>query len=108
MTRSPKGRKTTGSAVTTIVSLRLYVAGNAPNSMQAIVNLEAICRKHLKGIHKLEIVDVIEQPLRAMGDGILVTPSLTKLSPQPATCIVGNLGDTNKVLLALGLAGKDT
>lgn len=106
MSRARKSGKAPGSAVTTIISLRLYIAGNAPNSVQAIANLEAICREHLVGIHKLEIVDILEHPQRAMADGVLVTPSLAKLSPQPTASVVGNLSDTNKVLLALGLTGK--
>ncbi|KAB2935082.1 MAG: circadian clock protein KaiB [Candidatus Contendobacter sp.] len=93
------------AAVATVV-MRLYVAGGAPNSVQAIANLEAICQQHLKGNYQLEIVDVFEQPLRALADGVIVTPSLTKLSPLPAAQVVGNLSDQSKVLLALGLQGK--
>jgi circadian clock protein KaiB len=88
---------------TTVVILRLYIAGGAPNSVQAIANLEAICREYLKGGHRLEVVDVLEHPRRAMAEGVLVTPSLTKLTPLPAVNLVGNLSDTAKVLLALGL-----
>ncbi len=91
------------SAHTTVVVLRLYVAGGAPNSVQAIANLEAICREYLKDGHKLEVVDVLENPLRAMAEGVLVTPSLDKLYPLPAANLVGNLSDKAKVLLALGL-----
>jgi circadian clock protein KaiB len=94
------------AAVATVVVMRLYVAGGAPNSVQAIANLEAIGQQYLKGNYQLEIVDVFEQPLRALADGVIVTPSLTKLSPLPAAQIVGNLSDTSKVLLALGLRGK--
>lgn len=107
MSRSRKRDKmASGTAATTVVLLRLYIAGSAPNSVQAIANLEAICREHLKGLHRLEIIDVLEQPLRSMADGILVTPSLAKVSPLPTASIVGNLSDKNKVLLALGLKGK--
>lgn len=94
------------AAVAAMMVMRLYVAGGAPNSVQAIANLEAICQQHLKGHYQLEIVDVFEQPLRALADGVIVTPSLTKLSPPPAAQIVGNLSDQSKVLLALGLQGK--
>ena len=86
-----------------MVVLRLYVAGGAPNSVQAIANLEAICREYLKDGHRLEVVDVLEDPQRAMAEGVLVTPSLAKLSPLPAANVVGNLSDKAKVLLALGL-----
>jgi circadian clock protein KaiB len=85
------------------VVLRLYIAGGAPNSVQAIANLEAICREYVKGGHKLEVVDVLEHPQRAMAEGVLVTPSLAKLAPLPIAKVVGNLSDKAKVLLALGL-----
>jgi circadian clock protein KaiB len=93
-------------ATTTVVVLRLYVTGKAPNSLQAIANLHAICKEHLKGSHKLEIVDILEQPRRAMADGILVSPSLTKTHPLPGTSIVGNLSDKARVLTALGLKAR--
>lgn len=86
-----------------MIDLRLYVAGGAPNSALAIANLEAICREHLADGFTLEIVNVFEQPLRALADGVVVTPSLTRLSPVPVTHIVGNLSDRAQVLLALGL-----
>jgi circadian clock protein KaiB len=88
---------------TAVVVLRLYVAGGAPNSIQAIANLEAICAEYLQGGHQLEVVDVLEDPRRAMAAGVLVTPSLTKLSPQPVAQVVGNLSDKQRVLIALGL-----
>lgn len=98
--RKPKAR---GTGVTTVVILRLYIVGGAPNSVQAIANLDAICREYLKDGHRLEVVDVLEHPQRAMAEGVLVTPTLAKLSPLPAANIVGNLSDKTKVLLALGL-----
>ncbi len=101
--QKPKAR---GAGFSTVVVLRLYIAGGAPNSVQAIANLEAICREYLKSGHKLEIVDVLEHPQRAMAEGVLVTPSLAKLSPKPTANVVGNLSDKAKVLLALGLARR--
>ena len=93
--------------VTTVVVMRLYIAGTAPNSVKAIANLQAICGRYLKDSYKLEIVDVCEYPRRALADGVLVTPSLTKVSPAPASNVIGNLSDTSSVLAALGLsAGK--
>jgi circadian clock protein KaiB len=83
--------------------MRLYIANNAPNSLRAVANLAAICREYLKGRFTLETIDVLEHPLRALADGILVTPSLAKLSPLPATKIVGNLGERADVLRALGI-----
>jgi circadian clock protein KaiB len=103
MIRKQRKPKAESTEATTVVVLRLYIAGAAPNSVQAIANLEAICREHLKGGHRLEVVDVLEHPQRAMAEGVLVTPSLTKLSPLPSANVVGNLSDTGKVLLELGL-----
>jgi len=105
---SPRRRKAeaSGTESAMVVVLRLYIAGSAPNSVQAVANLKAICQEYLAGTHKLEVVDVLEHPQRAMAAGVLVTPSLAKLSPLPATNVVGNLSDKNKVLLALGLGGK--
>ena len=105
MTR-PSKATSRGSKYSTVVMLRLYIAGDAPNSTQAIANLEAICREHLKGGHKLEVVDVLKHPLRAMKQGVRVTPTLEKLSPGPIANVVGNLSDKLKVLVALGLAPK--
>jgi circadian clock protein KaiB len=87
----------------TVVVMRLYIAGRAPNSVKAIANLEAICREHLQDCYKLEIVDVCEHPRRALDDGVLVTPSLAKLSPSPGANVIGNLSDTGSVLAALGV-----
>ncbi|HLQ25794.1 MAG TPA: circadian clock KaiB family protein [Acidiferrobacterales bacterium] len=106
MRRKQKKDNASGLATTTVVVMRLYVAGSAPNSLQAIANLEAICQEYLKDSYKLEIVDVFEHPLRALADGVLVTPSLAKVSPAPGTKIVGNLSDRRNVLLALGLKRK--
>lgn len=101
--RSQRARERS-TPLTTVVMLRLYVAGGAPNSVQAISNLEAICREYLKDGHRLEVVDVLEQPQRAMAEGVLVTPSLAKLSPLPVANVVGNLSDKARVLHALGIA----
>jgi circadian clock protein KaiB len=82
---------------------KLYVAGDAPNSLQAVANLNAFCREHLPERHKIEIVDVMLDPKRALADGILLTPTLVKLLPAPICKIIGNLSQTQTVLLALGL-----
>lgn len=83
--------------------MRLYVVRDAPNSVRAIANLAQICKEHLRGRFKLEIIDVLESPLRALADGILVTPSLAKIAPSPAAKIVGNLSDRSNVVQALGI-----
>ena len=83
------------------VMLRLYVAGNAPNSLRAIANAKAICAEHFLSGHDLEIIDLLQYPLRGLADGIIVTPTLVRLSPLPIRRVVGNLSDTQQVLTTL-------
>lgn len=83
---------------------RLYVAGNTPNSAQAKLNLGALCRKHLVGRYKIEVVDVARHPERALLDGIFMTPALLKLSPSPVRMIVGTLNGSVSLMNELGLA----
>jgi circadian clock protein KaiB len=80
---------------------RLYIAGNTPNSAEALANLHAICDRCLRGRHLIEIIDVARDPDRALADGIRMTPSLVKLAPAPFRKIVGTLAHTKRVLLAL-------
>jgi circadian clock protein KaiB len=82
--------------------LRLYVAGNAPNSLRSIANARAICEDQGGAPYELEIVNVLEHPERALADGIIVTPTLLKLSPRPIQRMVGDLSDRAQVLLTLG------
>ena len=84
------------------LQLRLYVAGNAPNSMTAIANIRAICDRHFPATHDLEIVDMLWHPERALDDDVIVTPTLLRVRPLPAHRMIGNLSDTAKVLMALG------
>ena len=83
---------------------RLYVAGDAQNSTQAVANLTAFCQAYLRDRHDIEVVNVFREPKRALADGILMTPTLVKLAPAPAPKrIVGTLSQTQPVLQALGL-----
>jgi circadian clock protein KaiB len=81
--------------------LRLYVAGNAPNSLRAVANATAICEEYLTSRYELEIVDLLKHPQRALADGIIVTPTLLRLRPSPIQRVIGNLSDTNQVLQTL-------
>ena len=83
------------------VRLRLYVAGAAPNSLLAVANAKAICARHFAGRHVLEIVDVIAHPLRALADGVVVTPTLIKRWPRPLQRLIGNLAEEAVVLATL-------
>lgn len=82
---------------------RLYVAGDALNSAQAVANLNALCQAYLPDRHEIEIVDVFLESKRVLADGIFMTPTLVKLAPPPIRRIVGTLSQTEPVLQALGL-----
>jgi circadian clock protein KaiB len=90
-----------------IFELRLYVVGEARNSVAAMSNLREICRRYLPPGYQTTIIDVREDPLRALDDQVLVTPTLVKSSPLPAAYIVGDLSQTVRVLEALGLPRDD-
>jgi circadian clock protein KaiB len=82
---------------------RLYVAGDAQNSAQAVANLTALCQEYLLHRHDIEVVNVFREPKRALADGVLMTPTLVKLAPSPVRRILGTLSQRQPVLLALGL-----
>ena len=84
-----------------MIQLRLYIAGNAPNSLRAMSNLRELCEQHFAQTHALEIVDMLEFPLRALEDGVRVTPTLLKLAPGPVRRVIGDLSDTAQLLLIL-------
>ena len=88
-----------------VFRFRLYVAGEAPNSMQAIANLAAFCRAHLTDRYEIEIIDVFREPKRALAESIFMTPTLVVRTPPPTRKIVGTLSQAQTILLALGLVG---
>jgi circadian clock protein KaiB len=92
----------------THLHLRLYIAGDAPNSLQARANLEAVCREYLPKEAKIEIVDILQHPERALADGVLLTPMLVKLAPAPTRRVIGNLSQRQAVLNALGFSLSNT
>jgi len=83
--------------------LRLYVAGQTPKSLTAFANLKKICEEHLKGCYKIEIIDLLENPTLAKGDQILAIPTLVRKLPQPVKKIIGDLSNTERVLVGLDL-----
>ena len=84
----------------------LYVAGNLPNSVQAVWNLKAICDQYFPENHQLEIVDVFTDPQRGLRDGVVAIPTLVKLGPLPKQTIVGSLTDIPLVLRSIGWTGS--
>ncbi|MDB6022330.1 MAG: KaiB 1 [Pedosphaera sp.] len=83
--------------------LRLYVAGHTPKSLAAFANLKGICESHLKGRYRIEVIDLLEQPQLSKGDQILAVPTLVRKLPQPVRKIIGDLSDTERVLVGLDL-----
>lgn len=83
--------------------LRLYIAGQTPRSLRALNNLKKLCDEHLAGRHELEIVDLAERPSLAQDDDILAIPTLVRRRPQPFRKIIGDLSNTERVLVGLRL-----
>lgn len=83
--------------------LRLYVAGHTPKSLAAFSNLKQICETHLSGRYSLEVVDLVEHPQLSRGDQILAIPTLVRKLPKPVRKIIGDLSDTERVLVGLDL-----
>ncbi len=83
--------------------LRLYVAGQTPNSLTAFENLKRICQEHLEGRYTIEVIDLIANPQLAKGDQIIAVPTLIRKLPTPVKKIIGNLSNTEKVLVGLDL-----
>ena len=101
MTTAKKKQARAGPAGAAIYHLRLFIAGNEPNSTIARESLGKICSTYLADRCELEVVDVLEDFRPAVEDRILVTPALVILEPGPRTVVLGNLTDTRKVLAAL-------
>jgi len=83
--------------------LRLYVAGQTPKSLTAFANLKKICRDHLKGEYQLEVIDLQVSPKLAKGDQIIAIPTLIRKLPEPVKKIIGDLSNTENVLVGLDL-----
>jgi circadian clock protein KaiB len=84
-------------------TLRLYVAGTTPKSARAFANLKKICDEHLAGRYRLEVIDLMENPQLAQGDQILAVPTLVRHLPAPIKKIIGDLSNTERVLVGLDL-----
>ena len=84
-------------------NLRLYVAGQTPRSLTAFKNLKDICEEYLKGQYHIEVIDLMENPTLARGDQILAVPTLVRKLPQPIRKIIGDLSNTERVLVGLDI-----
>lgn len=84
-------------------NMRLYVAGQTPKSLRALTNLKRICEEYLSGKYHIEIIDLLENPQLASGDQILAIPTLIRKLPEPMRKIIGDLSNTERVLVGLDL-----
>jgi circadian clock protein KaiB len=87
--------------------LRLYVMDQTPKSITAFSNLKKICETHLKGRYRIKVIDLLKRPQLARGDQILATPTVVRWLPSPVRTIIGNLSDTDQVLVGLDLRSAD-
>lgn len=83
--------------------LRLYVAGKTARAVAAFANLKKICEEHMKGKYRIEIIDLLKNPQLAKGDQILAVPTLVRKLPEPVRKIIGDLSNTQRVLVGLDL-----
>jgi circadian clock protein KaiB len=86
--------------------LRLYVTGMTPKSTQAIANVQKLCEKHLAGSYELEVIDIYQQPTLAKGEQIIATPTLIKKLPLPLRKLIGDMSDTERLLVGIDLKPK--
>lgn len=104
LSREPIKRKGAAPAVSRGTwELRLYVAGQTPRSLTAFANLKKICEEHLSGKYRIEVIDLLKNPQLARGDQILAVPTLVRKLPVPVRKIIGDLSNTERVLVGLDL-----
>lgn len=109
MTRAKRRRDTTAAFERAAVQpaahylLRLYVAGSTPKSQRAITHIKAVCEEHLQGRYELEVIDIYQRPEEAAEAQVIAAPTLLKQRPLPPRRLVGDLSDTERVLVGLNL-----
>jgi len=93
---------------TEMFDLRLYVAGQTPKAVRAFANLRKICDEHLAGRYQIEVIDLVDNPALGRGDQILALPTLVRRLPTPIKKIIGDLSNTERVLVGLDLRPRRT
>jgi circadian clock protein KaiB len=101
--QSPEGETAAPPSARPAYQLRLYVAGQTPKSVLAFTNLKRICEEHLAGRYEIEVIDLRQAPQLAQGDQILALPTLVRRLPEPIKKIIGDLSNTERVLVGLDL-----
>jgi circadian clock protein KaiB len=102
-TMSKSSRKVPAGIHNDFWELRLYVAGQTPKAITAFANLKKICETHLAGQYHIEVIDLVQNPSLARGDQILAVPTLVRKLPEPIRKIIGDLSNTERVLVGLDL-----
>jgi circadian clock protein KaiB len=100
---SGNGKEAKTDATEGIWKLRLYVAGQTQKSITAFANLKKICEEHLAGKYRIEVIDLLKNPQLAKGDQIIAIPTLIKKLPEPLKKIIGDMADTERVLVGLDI-----
>lgn len=103
MNKKKQNGSSSSSASAGVLKLKLYVAGQTPKSLAALSNLKKICDEHLKGKYHVEVIDLMKNPQLAQGDQILAIPTLVKKLPVPVRKIIGDLSNTDRVLIGLDI-----
>jgi circadian clock protein KaiB len=98
-----KGKKAKADSTKEIWNLRLYVAGQTPKSLKAFANLKKICDEYLAGKYRIEVIDLLKNPKLAKGDQIIAIPTLVRRLPEPLKKIIGDLANTERVLVGLDI-----
>jgi circadian clock protein KaiB len=104
--KTTEPKSTPNAAESNRYILRLYVAGQTPKSVLAIANIKRICEEELQGQYDLQVIDLYQQPQLAQGEQIIALPTLIKKLPPPLRRIIGDMSDTERVLVGLDLRKK--
>ncbi len=99
----PKAKTVSRTAAPFLYTLKLYVAGQSPKSVNAIANIKKICEENLQGQYELDVIDLYQQPQLAQGEQIIAVPTLIRTLPPPLRRIIGDLSDTERVLVGLDI-----
>ncbi|MEO7350907.1 MAG: circadian clock KaiB family protein [Marmoricola sp.] len=108
MSSDPDSSFSTPTGAEEIFDLRLYVAGQSPRSIRALENLRKVCDEHLAGRYRVEVIDLLVHPALARGDEIVAVPTLVRKLPEPIRKTIGDLSDTDKVLIGLQVRPQGT
>jgi circadian clock protein KaiB len=102
----PKAKRASLKVVSSHYILKLYVAGQSPKSVNAIANIKKICEENLQGRYELDVIDLYQQPQLAQGEQIIAVPTLIRKLPLPLRRIIGDMSNTERVLVGLDIRKK--